>query len=111
MADQPQLILKTMLAIFGMVIIMMTERSQSPVHRESGENAKADSSSQNNDALIIPSAIGGKTVSTIAILREVAVQHVQPEVIKMIVLPKTMTSEEIFSNANRWSLHDFLGNL
>ena len=40
MADQPQLILKTMLAIFGMVIIMMTERSQSPVHRESGEMQK-----------------------------------------------------------------------
>ena len=35
-----QLILKTMLAIFGMVIIMMTERSQSPVHRESGEMQK-----------------------------------------------------------------------
>ena len=40
MADQPQIILKTMLAIFGMVIIMMTERSQSPVHRENGEMQK-----------------------------------------------------------------------
>ena len=39
-----------------------------PIPKEYGGwgNAKADSSSQNNDALIIPSAIGGKTVSTIA---------------------------------------------
>lgn len=32
--------IKDVLAIFGMVIIMMTERSQSPVHRESGEMQK-----------------------------------------------------------------------
>lgn len=63
-------------------------------------NAKADSSSQNNDALIIPSAIGGKTVSTIADFEGSGLFSMfSPEVIKKIVLPKTMTSEEIFSNA------------
>ena len=63
-------------------------------------NAKADSNSQNNDALIIPSAIGGKTVSTIADFEGSGLFSMfSPEVIKKIVLPKTMTSEEIFSNA------------
>lgn len=100
MADQPQLILKTMLAIFGMVIIMMTERSQFTGSQGVWGNAKADSSSQNNDALIIPSAIGGKTVSTIADFEGSGLFSMfSPEVIKKIVLPKTMTSEEIFSNA------------
>ena len=63
-------------------------------------NAKADSSSQNNDALIIPSAIGGKTVSTIADFEGSGLFSMfSPEVIKKIVLPKTMTSEDIFSMA------------
>ena len=63
-------------------------------------NAKADSSSQNNDALIIPSAIGGKTVSTIADFEGSGLfSMISPEVIKKIVLPKTMTSEDIFSMA------------
>ena len=63
-------------------------------------NAKADSSSQNNDALIIPSAIGGKTVSTIADFEGSSLFSMfSPQVIKKIVLPKTMTSEDIFSMA------------
>ena len=63
-------------------------------------NAKADSSSQNNDALIIPSAIGGKTVSTIADFEGSGLFSMfSPQVIKKIVLPKTMTSEDIFSMA------------
>ena len=63
-------------------------------------NAKADSSSQNNDALIIPSTIGGKTVSTIANFEGSCVFSMHsPQVIKKIVLPKTMTSEDIFSMA------------
>ena len=73
-------------------------------------NAKADSSSQNNDALIIPSAIGGKTVSTIADFEGSGLFSMfSPEVIKKIVLPKTMTSEDIFSMATDGVCHGLFG--
>ena len=75
-------------------------------------NAKADSNSQNNDALIIPSAIGGKKVSTIADFEGSGLFSMfSPEVIKKIVLPKTMTSEDIFSMATDGVCHGLLGNL
>lgn len=73
-------------------------------------NAKADSNSQNNDALIIPSAIGGKTVSTIADFEGSGLFSMfSPEVIKKIVLPKTMTSEDIFSMATDGVCHGLFG--
>ena len=73
-------------------------------------NAKADSSSQNNDALIIPSAIGGKTVSTIADFEGSGLFSMfSPQVIKKIVLPKTMTSEDISSTATDGVCHGLFG--
>ena len=87
---------------------MMTERSQSPDSQGVWGNAKADSNSQNNDALDHTFCYWWKKVSTIADFEGSGLFSMfSPEVIKKIVLPKTMTSEEIFSMATDGVCMDF----
>ena len=58
-------------------------------------NAKTDNSSVNNDALIIPASIGGKTVTAIGGYNSTASFGVlDKRLIRKIVLPKTVTTAD-----------------
>lgn len=73
-------------------------------------NAKADSSSQTNDALIIPETIGGKKVTVISGNDDGEFSMFDPTVIRKVVFPKTATSVDVDFNPGYGYFAGLLGS-
>lgn len=73
-------------------------------------NAKADSSSQTNDALIIPETIGGKTVTAIGGDDNGEFSMFDSTVIRKVVFPKAATSVDVDFNPGYGYFAGLLGS-
>lgn len=75
-------------------------------------NAKTDGSSTNNDALIIPSSIGGKTVTAVGAYNSTgSFDAFDKRLIRKIVLPKTVTSVSAYFMSQGKGLFGGFSNL